>query len=100
MLSINARELHDRLSAGEEMILIDVREPHEHNLFNIGGTLIPFSSLFENIALVPKETPVILYCQKGIRSQIIIQRLEEKFNYTNLINLEGGLEAWRKMYDL
>jgi len=39
----------------------------------------------------------VLYCQKGIRSMIVIQRLSEKFGYQNLINLQGGMDAWLKM---
>jgi rhodanese-related sulfurtransferase len=100
MLSISPRELHNKILSKEDIILIDVREPHEHALFNIGGLLIPFGSIFENISLIPKDKPVVMYCQKGIRSQIIIQRLQEKFNYTNLLNLSGGMEAWRKMYNV
>jgi rhodanese-related sulfurtransferase len=38
----------------------------------------------------------VLYCAKGIRSAMVIQRLEEKYGYTNLVNLSGGMYAWRK----
>src|SRR4051812_14693150 len=96
MLSISAKELQNKILNKEDIVLIDVREPQEHELFNIGGLLIPFSTIFENISLIPKDKPVIIYCQKGIRSQIIIQRLQEKFSYSNLINLSGGMENWLK----
>jgi adenylyltransferase/sulfurtransferase len=46
------------------------------------------------VAEIPRDQPVIIYCRKGIRSQIAIQRLEEKFAFTNLFNLQGGLEKW------
>jgi adenylyltransferase/sulfurtransferase len=99
MLSISASELRKKLDDEEDIFLIDVREPFEHEAFNIGGTLIPLNSLFENLDLVEKQRPVVIYCQKGIRSQIAIQRLQQKFNYTNLINLSGGTDAWKKEFN-
>ena len=96
MVSIAVTELREKLLNEEDLFLLDVREPYEHEDFNIGGTLIPLNSLFENISLIPKDKPVIIYCEKGIRSQLAIQRLEKKFNFTNLVNLTGGMEAWQK----
>jgi adenylyltransferase/sulfurtransferase len=96
MESITPKELRDKIANKEDIVIIDVREPFEHEAFNIGGTLIPLNTVFENIALITKDKPVIFYCQKGIRSQIAIQRLQQKFNYTNLINLSGGMEAWKR----
>ena len=97
MTSIDASTLQQKIHAGEDLILIDVREPFEHEIFNIGGLLIPLNTIFENLHQIDRDKPVILYCQKGIRSQIAIQRLEQKFNYTNLVNLSGGMEAWKKI---
>jgi adenylyltransferase/sulfurtransferase len=98
MLSISVNELYDKLLNEEDFMLIDVREPWEHELFNIGGSLIPMNSLFENLEMIDRSKPVILYCQKGIRSQLAIQRLQQKYNFTNLINLSGGMEAWKKEF--
>ncbi len=97
MMTIDANTLQQKIEAGDDMILIDVREPFEHELFNIGGLLIPLNNIFENLHQLKRDKPVIFYCQKGIRSQIAIQRLEQKFNYTNLVNLSGGMEAWKKL---
>ena len=96
MLSINVQELQQKINAGEDIQLIDVREQREHALYNIGGTLIPLGSLLENIDKIARDKPVIFYCQKGIRSQVAIQRLQQKFNFTNLLNLNGGMTAWQK----
>ena len=96
MNSITATELHQKLSQGEELVLIDVREPFEHKHFNIGGLNIPLASIFENKIHFNKNLPVIVYCQKGIRSQIAIQRLSEKMGCDQLINLQGGVDAWIK----
>jgi rhodanese-related sulfurtransferase len=46
--------------------------------------------------LIEKEKPVIVYCRKGVRNQITIQRLEQKYPFNNLINLEGAIESWKK----
>lgn len=81
--------------AGEDLLLIDVREEFEHNHFNIGGRLIPFGDVLDNVADIDTRKPVVMYCQKGIRSQIVIQRLQQKFDFKNLINLSGGMDAWR-----
>lgn len=97
MLSISAEEFQTMLSAGEAIQLIDVREPFEHDQFNIGGELIPLSNILQNISLIATDKPVVLYCEKGIRSQIAIQRLLQKNNFTNLYNLSGGLARWRKI---
>jgi len=96
MLSINVQELQQKINDREDILLIDVREPWENELYSIGGTLIPLGSLFENIHQVDQQKTVVIYCQKGIRSQIAIQRLQQKFNYNNLVNLSGGMDAWKK----
>ncbi|CAN5857251.1 hypothetical protein BH11BAC4_BH11BAC4_17890 [soil metagenome] len=96
MQSISTAELHKKITAGEDIQLIDVREPWEHELYNIGGELIPLGSLLENIGRINTVKPVVFYCQKGIRSQIAIQRLIQKTAYHNLFNLEGGMAAWQK----
>ncbi len=88
--------LKEKLDSKDELVLIDVREEFEHADFNIGGILIPMSTVFEQIEKIPINKTVVLYCAKGIRSAMVIQRLEEKYGYTNLINLSGGMYAWRK----
>jgi adenylyltransferase/sulfurtransferase len=96
MNSITPLDLKEKFDDKNELVLIDVREEIEHNDFNIGGILIPMNTVFEQIEKIPKNKPVVLYCAKGIRSAMVIQRLEEKYGYTNLINLSGGVYAWQK----
>ena len=100
MQSITAIALKERLDNKEDLQLIDVREDYEHDEFNIGGTLIPLGNILQQAEHIRKDKPVILYCHKGIRSQIAIQRLQEKFHLKNLINLIGGTEAWRKEFEV
>jgi len=96
MKTITPLELARLISEQVSIQLIDVREHYEHKGFNIGGSLIPLGELTQNIDLIEKEIPVILYCQKGVRSQIAIHRLEDKFPFENLFNLIGGMDEWRK----
>lgn len=95
MREISPIKLQQQLQQ-ENIFLLDVREPHEHEEFNIGGTLLPLDELITNASVIPRHQPVIIYCKKGIRSQIAIQRLEDKFGFTNLVNLKGGMEAWKR----
>jgi adenylyltransferase/sulfurtransferase len=95
MTGITPAELQNRLQH-EKLFLLDVREPFEHADFNIGGQLIPLGDIISMAENIPADEPVIVYCKKGIRSQIAIQRLQEKFGFTNLINLKGGMEAWKR----
>jgi len=95
--SISVIELQQKINNHDDFMLIDVRELFEREHFNIGGLHIPMQTVFERIDEIPKDKNVVLYCQKGIRSMIVIQRLSEKFDYQNLINLQGGMDAWLKM---
>ena len=94
MKQISKRQLQKKLTEDDELFLLDVREESEHEEFNIGGTLIPLAEVTGKASEIPMDRPVVVYCRKGIRSQIAIQRLEEKFGFTNLSNLDGGIEQW------
>lgn len=98
MKSITATELALLMENKNDFQLVDVREPEEHNEFNIGGQLIPLGEIAQKLEKIATDRPVIIYCRKGIRSQVAIQRLQDKFPFTNLINLAGGTEAWKKQF--
>ncbi len=94
--SISAIELQKKIEGIEkDYVLIAVREDFEHEHFNIGGKLVPMGNVLPNVQNIPKDKPVIFYCEKGIRSVIVIQKLEAAYGYTNLINLTGGMKAWK-----
>lgn len=94
MQQISVGQLKDKLVKKEAIFLLDVRELSEHENFDIGGELIPLSEIISKADEIPTNMPVVVYCHRGIRSQIAIQRLEERFGFKNLINLRGGLENW------
>ena len=87
-------QLKQLIEAGETPQLLDVREPWEREAFTIGGLHVPMSELLEHLDEIPKDEALIVYCEKGIRSTIVIQRLEA-MGYNLLINLSGGLKAWK-----
>lgn len=100
MKSISAILLREKIENAEDFQLIDVRESYEHAEFNIGGQLIPLNEITQQVNKIATDKPVILYCRKGIRSQVAIQRLQQKIPFTNLFNLIGGTEAWKKQFGL
>ncbi|MCF8236926.1 MAG: rhodanese-like domain-containing protein [Saprospiraceae bacterium] len=71
--------------------LVDVREEHERKRFHIGGIHIPLGEILKRVDELDPELPIVLYCRKGIRSQIAIQRLQNQFPDLNLLNLTGGI---------
>ena len=91
MQHISLSQLQELQQSNTDILLIDVREQQEHEMFNIGGTLISLGDITRFSHTIPKDIPVIVYCRKGVRSQIAIQRLEEKLGFNNLINLRGGI---------
>ena len=80
-------------------VLIDVREPHEYEVSNLGGLLIPKSIFIDQVSQFPKEGKVVVHCKSGGRSGQVISYLEKEFGFTNLINLEGGIDRWIETFD-
>jgi sulfur-carrier protein adenylyltransferase/sulfurtransferase len=91
---ITAKELYDLQVRGEDIQIIDVREPHEYEIANIGGELIPLATVAANADKIDHNKKVIVHCKMGGRSAKAIHELEEKFGFTNLYNLKGGILGW------
>ncbi|HTI89798.1 MAG TPA: rhodanese-like domain-containing protein [Puia sp.] len=97
MQTISVEELKKRLDAGEALHLLDVREPHEHADFNIGGTLLPLGRVMQmdTDEIEPwKNEEVIVYCRSGNRSGQASMMLESA-GFANVKNLTGGMMAWQ-----
>ncbi|HWA33261.1 MAG TPA: ThiF family adenylyltransferase, partial [Cyclobacteriaceae bacterium] len=95
--SISPREVQDLLAA-KAIQLIDVREPFEYELVNIGGINIPLGDILNRLDAIEKDMPVVLHCKSGQRSLDAARRLSEK-GFNNLLNMKGGLIAWKKEVD-
>lgn len=94
-MELNVQELKDKMDKGDAFVLIDVREPNEHQSFNIGGKLIPVGSIPSNIPDLEDhlEEEVIVYCRSGQRSAMAQQFLLQA-GFKNVLNLKGGMLAW------
>ncbi|HYF33567.1 MAG TPA: molybdopterin-synthase adenylyltransferase MoeB [Chitinophagaceae bacterium] len=88
---ITARDLNDWQIRGEKFQLIDVREPHEYEIVNIGAELIPLGTISANSDRIDVDKKVVIHCKMGGRSAKAIRELEEKFGFKNLYNLKGGI---------
>ncbi len=98
---ITVEEYKKRIDAGEEIFLLDVREPHESKIASIGGVLIPMSELPERMNELPqdKNTEIVVYCRTGNRSHHVTLYLKENAGYKNAKNLLGGIYAWHDSID-
>ena len=99
MKEISVTELKAKMDAKENIQIIDVREPYEAEICEIGGLLIPMGDVMENADKIKKDIPVIVHCRSGKRSATVINALETQFGYTNLYNLKGGILAWADEID-
>jgi rhodanese-related sulfurtransferase len=96
MADITCQELKERMDKGEQLNIIDVREPYEYEEFNIGARLIPLAEIPSNIEELAglKNEEVIVHCRSGARSNNARLFLEEA-GFTNVRNLTGGMMEWR-----
>lgn len=94
MKTLSAEELRGWMNTEKEYLLVDVRELDERAAYNIGGIHIPMNEIMSRKDELSGDKPVVLYCEKGIRSAIIIQRLEAQ-GFHMLYNLEGGMNKWK-----
>ena len=92
---ISATELSALIKQYPNLQLIDVREPHEHIVFNIGGNNVPLSQLVWRLSEVKLNLPAVIYCQKGIRSLQALAILEQA-GIKQVQCLKGGINAWVK----
>lgn len=92
--TISPDALHQKITAGDAILLIDVRSPEEHASFNIGGKLIPLSELQARASELNPEDDIIVYCLSGMRSASAVEILNS-MNFKSVKSLAGGLKAWK-----
>ena len=97
-MEITVQELKAKMDNRENFLLIDVREKHEYDEFNIGGKLIPLGDIMTAIADLEehKGEEIIIHCRSGKRS-FMAQQLMIQAGYSNVKNLTGGVLAWQEM---
>jgi sulfur-carrier protein adenylyltransferase/sulfurtransferase len=98
---ISVRELKDRLDRGHPLTIIDVREPSEWPLANLGkygARLIPMGDLPNRLDEIDPDQEIVLQCRSGNRSAHAVQFLRSR-GYAHAVNLNGGLLAWSDEID-
>jgi adenylyltransferase/sulfurtransferase len=95
---IGPEELKRRQTAGEDVFVLDVREPHEYQIANIGGHLIPLNDLPKRISELDREKNIVVQCKSGGRSQRGAEFLQQQ-GFTHVENLAGGITAWSEKVD-
>lgn len=91
-------ELKARLDAGENLYILDVREPHEwdiSNLSHLGSHLIPKGQVVERLGELDTAQEIVVQCRTGGRSADIVRELQ-KHGFKKLWNLDGGINRWAK----
>jgi len=92
------KELKRRLDSGEDILILDVREPYEYQIANIGGKLIPQNDVPQRLAEIDRDREIVVQCRSGARSQRIAEFLQQS-GYPKVANLAGGILAWADEID-
>jgi adenylyltransferase/sulfurtransferase len=96
---LSVTDIKARLDRHEDLLLLDVREPHEWEIVSIeGAKKIPMNSVLEHMGELDTAREVVVYCHTGIRSAKVIETLQEH-GYTKLHNMYGGIRAWAQRVD-
>jgi adenylyltransferase/sulfurtransferase len=94
----SVQQLHQAVQSGQEIRLIDVRDPVEREVvFLPGSENIPYDNIKAEIITNP-DKPVIFYCRNGVRSGRVVQKLRNS-GFKNIFNLIGGTNAWVREID-
>src|SRR5437588_4278664 len=95
---IQVEELKRRLDAGEDLFILDVREPHEYQICNLGGHLIPLNDLPRRVNELDTSREIVAHCKMGGRSAKAVEFLRQA-GFTKVHNLAGGINAWAERVD-
>jgi sulfur-carrier protein adenylyltransferase/sulfurtransferase len=95
---ITPRELKSRLDRGDDLFILDVREPHEYQICNIHGHLIPLGELSRRVHELDSSREIVAHCRSGKRSADAVEFLQ-KAGFRKIWNLKGGILAWSDEVD-
>ena len=91
-------ELKQRLDAGDDLFVLDVRDPHEYQLCNLGGHLIPLNDLPKRVGELDPSREIVVHCKLGGRSAKAVDFLKQA-GFARVHNLAGGINAWSERVD-
>jgi sulfur-carrier protein adenylyltransferase/sulfurtransferase len=95
---ISVQQLKARMEAGENILLLDVREPYEFKIANLSGQLVPLGQLHSKFSEIDRSREIVVYCHHGNRSAIAVQFLKNQ-GFEKVLNLAGGIEQWSREID-
>ena len=95
---ITPRELKSRLDKGDDVYILDVREPHEYQICNLNGHLIPLGELPRRVHELDSSREIVAHCRSGKRSAEAVEFLQ-KAGFRKISNLKGGILAWSDEVD-
>ncbi|HEX4486093.1 MAG TPA: molybdopterin-synthase adenylyltransferase MoeB [Terriglobales bacterium] len=95
---LQVEELKQKLDAGEDLYILDVREPHEYQICNIGGHLIPLGDLPKRVSELDSSRDIVAHCRSGVRSAKAVNFLKQA-GFKKVRNLAGGILAWADRVD-
>jgi adenylyltransferase/sulfurtransferase len=98
MADMTVEELKKRLDRGDDIYVLDVREPHEYQTANIGGHLIPLDDLPKRVGELDPNKEIVVHCKLGGRSAKAAEFLQQS-GFKNVHNLAGGISAWAERID-
>jgi adenylyltransferase/sulfurtransferase len=86
------------LDAGDDILVLDVREPHEHAICNLGAPLIPLGELAQRLQELDPSREIVAHCKGGVRSAKAVLILQAA-GYPRVSSLAGGILAWSERID-
>ena len=98
MRDMTPEELKQRLDAGDDLFVLDVREPNEFQICNLGGHLIPLNDLPNRVSELDPSREIVVHCKMGGRSAKAVDFLKQA-GFTRVHNLAGGINAWADRID-
>ncbi len=98
MQDMTPEELKQRLDAGDDLFVLDVREPHEFQICNLGGHLIPLNDLPKRVSELDSSREIVVHCKMGGRSAKAVDFLRQS-GFSKVHNLAGGINAWAERVD-
>ena len=96
--TISAEELKQKLDAKADIFILDVREPHEYQICNLKGYLIPVGDLPKRVHELDSSREIIAHCRSGVRSARAVNFLR-RAGFKKVYNLTGGILAWADKID-
>ncbi|MBL8176392.1 MAG: molybdopterin-synthase adenylyltransferase MoeB [Bryobacterales bacterium] len=95
---IDPADVKKLLDAKHNFVFIDVREPHEYQICNVGATLIPLGTLPQRLKELDPSAEYVMHCKSGMRSGKACDLLRQN-GFTNVRNMKGGILAWSDKVD-